>query len=794
MFDQKRDKKFVFPVLDITDIDSLRGEARRVLARTDGTVVLKGLIANVEVLRDRWGVPHIFAKNEEDLFFAQGFVTAQDRLWQMEVRRRMEWGRLAEAFGPGALALDIFVRTIGLKRRIREAFEALDPESQMAYSRYSEGVNAFIDSHTDRLPIEYSLTMLEPEPFDPYDLIGYGMAYNQAGFWPGIVLRARLLEHFGPERLKDIDPKDPADPLHIPVGLDYSWIGPEAVFGHYRFAGYTDQILETAYIGSNSWVVDSHLSKTGTPIHCTDPHMAVSNPSTWYEVHLSGGRYNAIGCTTPGTPGIVMGHNEHLAWGMTNASAHVQDVYVEKLDPHDKTAYIRNGTRELLEVEVHEIPIRGASEPHKLEVKLTCHGPIVYQSSDNKFGLSVAWTAHHARPQESTFAAALRYATASTVEEFQEILEEGWCAPALNFTFCDRSGRIRRVTAGRVPIRKTGDGLLPQPGWNSAYDWDGLTGPEEMPKELGKRNHVILSANERITTDTSPHVVSRDWDPGFRANRIRAFLAIRRKVGIEDMIRLQTDVESLPAREFVPYVLALREPPDDVRLAQKLLSEWNYRLDSHSAAAAVYEATLRRAVLLIFEDKFKRVDFAHWLEGSKGPWTSLLDLLAAPNEYWFSKFDSDNPVLGRDIALTRATEEAMQFLRKTLGSDIAQWRWGRLHTLYYRHSAARTPVLRELFDIGPFEMGGDIHTVNNTGYLMRFGFRQLACASYRHIVNMADFDTSLSVNHPGQSGQPESPHYKDLAELYCAGIYHPQLFTRRAVEGSAEARLELKTE
>lgn len=784
--------KVEFASLDLNDLESLRAEARRVLAETEGTFKLKGLQAGVEVVRDRWGVPHIFASTEEDLFFAQGFVVAQDRLWQLEVRRRMEWGRLAEAFGPGALAIDVFVRTIGLKRRAREAFESLDAGSQDAYRRYADGVNAFIEGSYDRLPIEYSLTMLEPEPFEPLDLIGFGMAYLQAGFWPGIVLRARLLDHFGTERLGDIDPKDPPDPLHVPEGMDYSWIGAEAIFGHYRLVGYTDQILHGAYIGSNSWVVDSYASKTGAPIHCTDPHLAVSAPSNWYEMHLCGGGYNVIGCTIPGTPGIVMGHNEHLAWGMTNASAHIQDVYVEELDPGDDSRYRRDGGYETAEVEVHEIPVRGAAEPHTLRVKLTRHGPIVYESPDGKYGLSVCWTAHHSGPAESTFAPAIRYGKAESVGKFQEIIESEWCSPALNFVFCDGDGRIRRVTAGRVPKRNAGDGLLPQPGWDPSYDWAGLTGAAEMPKELGKRNHVILSANERITTDTSPHVVSKDWDPGFRANRIRAFLAERRKLGVDDMVELQTDVKSLPASEFAGYVLALDPVSDSVSLAQNVLEEWDYRLDASSVAAAVYEVALRRAVFVIFEHKFRKVDFAHWLEGSKAPWISLLDVLAEPSEYWFSEFDPEDPSKGRDKALARAVEEAVEYLRRELGEDHAEWRWGRLHTVYYKHTASRTPVLRKLFDVGPFEMGGDIHTVNNTGFLMRFGFRQLACASYRHIVDMSDFDRSLSVHHPGQSGQPESPHYADLAEVYTQGRYHPQLFSRRAIEENGEARLELE--
>lgn len=786
------DWKPTFAELNLSDVESLRAEARRVLPQTSGTLKLKGLSKKVEVVRDKWGVPHVFASEEDDLFFAQGFVTAQDRLWQMELRRRLEGGRLAEAFGPAALAVDRYTRTIGLKRGSKEAFVRFDSHVRHAFEAYAAGVNAFVESHLDKLPIEYSIVRLDPEPFEPLDFIGFGMAYSQAGFWPSIVLRARPLEHFGPERLGDVDPRDPADRPHVPEGLDYSWIGPEAIFPHYRFVGYPEHLLADAYIGSNSWVVDSHVSKTGAPIHCTDPHLAVSHPSTWYEIHLCGGGYDVIGCSTPGTPGVVMGHNAHLAWGMTNASAHVQDVYVERLDPSDPTRYERANKWETLRIEHHDIVVRGSATPERLEVRITCHGPIVYESDDGRFGLSVAWNAHYAPPEESTFAAVLELARCRTVDEFQEVLESSWCAPALNFVFCDREGRIRRVTASRLPKRKRGDGSLPQPGWDPSYDWQGLTAPEEMPKELGKRNHVILSANERTTTDTSPHVVSRDWDPGFRANRIRAFLASRRKVDIEDMARLQTDVYSIPASEFVERIQALDSDSPAVRTAKELFSSWDFRLEAGSAAAALYESTLRQAVLAIFGPKFKKVDFASWLDGTRGPWISLLERLERPDEFWFSEFDESDPAAGRDKALVKAIEAAVAELEEKLGSDPSSWRWGALHTLYYNHSAARLPALRELFNRGPFEMGGDIHTVNNTGHILRLGYRQLACASYRHIVDMADFDRSLSVHHPGQSGQPESPHFDDLAELYVRGEYHPQLYSRKAVEGAAEARLVLE--
>lgn len=776
---------FTLTPLDPNDADALKAEARRVLALHDGAFPLTGLESKVEVIRDKWGVPHIYAETMADLFFAQGFVHAQDRFWQMEVRRRLESGRLAEAFGAGALEQDKFTRTIGLKRNVDEIYEQLTGDYRLAVDSYATGVNAWINAHTDKLPIEFSLSFHKPEPWKPTDVIGRGMAYNQAGIWPNKLIRARLLERLGRERAEQIDPLDPPIPFEIADGLDLSWIGKEAAFGHYRFFGYPDRVLHSSYIGSNSWTVDSMASATGAPLHCSDPHMAVGHPSNWYEIHLCGAGFDVIGGSAPGTPGVIIGHNPDVSWGLTNASANIQDVFVEEFRGGDPLQYRVGDSWVEAEIEAHSIPVRG-SDPVELEVHITRHGPVVYSSEDARYGLSVAWTGLMDDGPPSMFLPMLDLNRAKDVDEFHEIVK-GWNSPAMNFVFAGRDGRIRRISASRYPLRQKGTGVLPVPGWDKDYDWAGLAGPDAMPQEIGKRNHVILSANEKTTTDTSPVQTSSEWDPGFRANRIRAYLAERRKLTVDDMAELQCDVTSLPARELVPRFLALTPDSDEEQIAHDLLAGWDYKLAAESSAAAIYETALRRCFFLVFREKLGDDLFANYLENSRAPVIALLNLLNAPEPYWFG----DDPIAGRESMLRQALREGVAECTEKMGTDPAEWRWGRLHTMYLAHGASRSKALKELFNIGPFEMPGDIHTVNNTGASFRFGHRQVACASYRQIVDMADFDNSRMVHIQGQSGQPESPHFSDLALLYSRGEYHPMLFTRKAIESNEEARLYL---
>ncbi|HVN85376.1 MAG TPA: penicillin acylase family protein [Candidatus Binatia bacterium] len=803
--------------IDASDLEALRSEARRVLPQVAGEIRLRGIEQPIKVVRDRWGVPHVFAKSTRDLFFAQGFVHAQDRLWQMELRRRISSGRLAEVFGPGALKRDVFARTLGFQRGLAQEWDSYDEETRAIVEAYVAGVNAFVADHLDRLPIEFQLVGFAPEPWTFLDALTRAVAYNQGGIWPRKILRARLIARLGVERARQLMPTDPDVAIEVPDGLDYGWLGADAVADHLESLGYpadgelgarnldlapgapwlAGEAAGDAAVGSNNWAVDSFKALGGKPLLASDPHLGIAHPSHWYEMHLIGPTYdgkrfyNVAGCSTPGQPGIVIGRNARIAWGLTNASADIQDVYIEEFDPNDPLRYRTPAGWALADTGEEAFAVRGAREPERRTIRITRHGPIVHTSADRRLGLALRWTAYE---PGSVFMGVLRINRAANWEEFTGALRE-WAAPPMNFLYADVDGHIGHVAAGRYPIRRCGKGLVPVPGWTDDYEWDGFAPFEHCPQTLNASDHFIATANQRTTSASSPHPVSHEWDAGFRAARIKSRLHEQRRWSVGDMAELQSDVLSLPAQSIVPFVLGAVDGDGDdaAAIARELFGGWNFVLDRGSAAAALYEATLHRWFANVFRPRLGDL-FHHYVDQSSAVLLSAMRLLERPDAFWLAAaagIRSESAAELRDAVLRRCVREAVAELQQRFGEDVGAWRWGRLHTIYFAHGAARTPALKRLFNVGPFEMPGDGFTPNNTGQNFRFSYRQVALASYRQIVDLGNPDASLAIHPIGQSGQPESPHYSDLAPLWARGEYHPMLFTRGAIEAVAEATVML---
>jgi penicillin G amidase len=810
--------------VNVSDLDALRAEARRVLPQVEGNIRLAGLQRQVTIVRDPWGVPHVYADTLPDLFFGQGFVHAQDRLWQMELHRRISSGRLAEVFGAGALHRDIFSRTLCLQRGLAEEWETYDAETQSIITSYVAGVNAFIADHLQSLPLEFQLVGFEPAPWTPLDVLTRAVAYNQGGIWPRKVLRARLVARFGPEAARQLMPTDPDVPIEVPPGVDYSWLTGAAVADHLASLGYPEdaalqrrgldlapgvrwfggaaEAAGDSAVGSNNWAVDGFKAAGGAPLLASDPHLGIAHPSLWYEMHLSGpgggrsGAFNVIGCSTPGQPGIVIGHNARIAWGLTNASADIQDIYIEEMDRADATRY-RTPAGWTAATAVEEVfQVRGEEQPHRHTVCITRHGPILHRSPDGRFGLALRWTAYEPGSQFTQMLAVNR---ACNWQEFTAALRS-WSAPPMNFLYADVDGNIGHVAAGFYPLRRRGSGLLPVPGWVDDYEWDGFAPFEHCPQTFNSPEHFIATANQRTTSAGSPHVVSHEWDAGFRAARIKSRLHARRRWTVADMAALQSDVTSLPARVVTPFLLrALADSEDrDLAHAAAMLRTWDGELAVDSPAAALYEVSLHRLFANLFRPRLGEDLFPSYIDQSSAVLLATIHLLERPDGDWFAPAahvedgDGADVTALRDRVLRRSVGEAWRELRERLGEDPGTWRWGRLHTVYFVHGAARTPELKKLFNVGPFEMPGDGFTPNNTGQNFRFSYRQVVTASYRQVVDLGDPDASLSIHTVGQSGQPESPHYADFAPLWARGEYHPMLFTRVAIDAAAKGTLILQ--
>jgi penicillin amidase len=792
---------------------------RRSLSRTSGTLVLPGLDHAVQVLRDRWGVPHIYARSNADLFMAQGYVHAQDRLWQMELQRRTGYGQLAEIFGAVAVDSDRFLRIMGFGRVARREAELLAGETRVAIDAYVRGINASIAQQAGRLPIEFTILRLRPRPWEPADVLVFGkiMALNLSENWTDEILRARIVAAVGAERATALEPNYPDEhPLIVPHGVQYRPdIGADALRGAAAAAPFVGEI--GAGQGSNSWVVGGMRSFSGKPLLANDPHLALRAPSLWYENHLSGGDYHVTGASIPGSPGVIIGHNERIAWGMTNGMTDVQDLYIEKFDPADPTRYEFQGQWLRAEVVREEIAVRGRREPVVEEVRVTRHGPVItplIPTSDQRPttdpSLSNDGGRREAGPSSQPEALALRWTAleptrtttsilalnrATDWDSFRAALAD-WTAPAQNFVYADVEGHIGYALGGDIPIRAKGDGRLPVPGWMGEYEWTGIIPHAELPHTLDPDVGFIATANNRIAGDDYPYPLLAEWLSGYRVARIRELIEQTARHDASSFARIQGDQLSLPGLELV--ALAGRLPATSVTAqhAREALAAWDGELTAESVGGTIY-ARLRANLLAV-----AHADIAEPLRMIAG----LGALASLPSEEYsirslpqllrrLAKRDDAWLPDGRpwDDLLSAVWETTVGELRAEYGDDVRLWIYGRDHTLTFRHPLGVVPALAKLLNRGPFPTGGDIDTVR-MGYLPRVfaGPPFYVAPSYRQICDTADWDRSQSIHPPGQSGQPASRHYADLLQPWLRMQYHPMLWSRARVEAAAVERMTLE--
>jgi penicillin amidase len=797
---------------------------RRSLPHTSGALALPGLESPVQVLRDRWGVPHIYARSNTDLFMAQGYVHAQDRLWQMELHRRTGHGQLAEIFGPIALESDRFLRIMGFGRVARHEAELLTGAAHEAIEAYVRGVNAYISQYAGRLPIEFTILRLRPRPWQPADVLVWGkmMALTLSRNWTDELLRARIVAAVGAERAAALEPGyDGAHPLIIPPGMHYRPdIGTDALRGAAaaeKFVGKFGGVQ-----GSNSWVVGGGRAASGMPLLANDPHLELPLPSLWYENHLSGGDYHVTGVSIPGAPGVIIGHNERIAWGVTNAMTDVQDLYVERFDPQDPARYEFQGQWERAEVVREEIVVRGRSEPFVEEVRITRHGPVISPlvpttdhrppTTDHRKEREVSDLSSVVGRQSSAEALALRWTAlgpgrifdsvlalnqASNWDSFRAALAD-WTVPAQNFVYADVEGHIGYALGGDIPIRAQGDGRVPVPGWTGEYEWTGIIPPAELPHLLDPEAGFVATANNRIVDDQYPYPLPAEWLSGYRANRISELVEQTQHHDIASFAHIQGDLHSQPGLELA--ALADRLPATSVAAqhARDTLAAWDGELTAESIGGTIY-ARLREKLLagalaeiagplgtvagLGAFALLPSADYEHRVL------PQLLRHAAAREDSWLPD--------GRtwDAVLAEAWEASVAELRAEYGDDVRLWIYGRKHVVSLRHPLDAVPTLAKLLDRGPFPTGGDSDTLR-MGYLPRItaGPPFYIASSYRQICDTADWDRSQSIHPPGQSGQPASHHYADLLQHWLRMEYHPMLWSRARVEAAAVERLTLEPE
>ncbi|MGX1792181.1 penicillin acylase family protein [Microbacterium sp. NPDC055312] len=832
---------------------------QRSFPQTSGELSLKGLDKSVTVQRDDRGIPTITASTSEDLLFAQGFVHAQDRFFEMDFRRHVTSGRVAEMFGASQVGTDKFLRTLGWRAIAEQEVEALDETTRGYYQAYADGVNAYLASRSGaELSLEYAVLGMqnpdyEPEPWEPADSVAWlkAMAWdlrtNIEDETDRALLAAQLAEAGetteqtgdlvqrlypaypfakNPVIVPEISPVDPVATDAAPAS--YSGGGEAEITDALRTVEWreADSVIEAASmllggagegIGSNSWVVSGDLTESGMPLLANDPHLGAALPSVWYQVQLKCRKvseacpFDVGGFSFSGMPGVVIGHNAKIAWGFTNLTTDVADLYVEKLDGD---SYWRDGALAPLEVEEDVIKVAGGDDV-PLTIRRTAHGPIISGLTDDftaiaddpvvsvgdqplalegapeipagDTAVSLRWTA---LDPGTTSSALFAMNMAEDFEGFRRAASL-FDVPAQNLIYADLEGNIGYQAPGRLPIRGTGDGTLPQPGWDSSYDWQGFIPFDELPVSYNPPEGYIVTANNAIVSDDYAYFLSKDWDYGYRAARI-AHLIERRAAAApltaQDMREIQMDEEMWIGKQLVAAMDGVTVTRKGPKAALELLRTWDAQNAPASPAAAYANALWSNLVRNVFIDR----EVSMPVNDQGRLFTVVGQMLEDENDpLW------QNERVGvddRESMLALSADQAYDELAGLQGEDVTAWRWGDLHALSLTHATLGTSgiaPIEMLFNRGPYPVGGGSSVVNATGWRLGESYATVTVPSMRMVIDLDDFDASTWNHLTGASGHAFNPHYTDQTGDWAKGEQKPWAFTTKAVAKAAVDRLEL---
>lgn len=825
--------------------------------QTNGEIKLTGLNQPVEIYRDAMGIPQIYAATLHDLFYAQGYVHAQERFWQMDFWRHIGSGSLSEMFGESQLDTDAFLRTLGWRQLAEEEYASLTEESRAILTAYSEGVNAYLkDHHGSELSLEYTiLKILAPdyqiEPWTPIHTLTWAkaMAWDLRGNMEEEIQRAILLRTLTPEQVDFLFPPYPKDhPLIVPeiggtpLGMandsglipgkerpdKISSLGTlatisrtyplplEAVSQHIEEL---NSLLGSGQgLGSNSWVVSGSRTTTGKPILANDPHLGIQMPSIWFQIGLhchpktSECPYEVSGFSFAGVPGVVIGHNDRIAWGFTNVGPDVIDLYIEKVNPQNPNQYEVNGKWVDFETRQEILHIAGG-KTKTITVRISRHGPIISDTYGplkdtvdakdktaqpfrqkagiplpDQYAIAMRWTALQ---QSAVFEAIWGFDKAQSWADFRQAAK-GFAVPAQNLVYADVDGNIGYQMPGLVPIRKNGDGRLPVPGWNDDYEWTGYIPFEDLPYSLNPPSGYIVTANNRVSPWDYPYWITYDWDYGFRAQRIVSMIEQNtQKLDLTAIQKMQGDDYDASAALIVPFLLQIPLGDAHLEMVRNILMDWDYQAKADSAPAALYEVFWSHVLQDTFADNLPK-EYAP--EGGDRWFEVMRSLIQQENSFWWDDATTSNQVESREDILKRAFAEAVRELEKKQGNNPAKWKWGAFHTATFRNQSlgeSGIAPLESLFNRGPFETSGGSSIVNATGWDSKESFEVTWLPSMRMILDLSNLDASLTVHTTGESGHAYHEHYIDMADLWRNIQYYPMWWDKESVVSHAKEYLRL---
>lgn len=748
----------------------------------DGELSLSVLDEDVTVTRDDKGIPHIFAKTDADLYRAQGYVQAQDRLFQMDLARRQASGRLSEIIGETTIDTDKHFRTFSLREAAEKSLSIYDTESRQVLEWFADGVNAFITQAKKNNTVSYEFALLgyEPEEWSVVDslTIGKYMAYDLGGNWNTLAFRHWALQNFGEDKAKELFIKYPENASSI---IKANKENPVAVAGQFK-----TELLPNEFNGSNNWVVSGKRTKNGTPILADDPHLGLSTPSIWYQMHLQSPEQNVSGVIFAGVPGIILGHNDNIAWGVTNVGPDVQDLYIEIPNTNNPTQFRYDGKWEQAEVRNEPIKVKDG-ETVDFNVVVTRHGPIVtdlaFKDTEPTAQFSMQWTALQPTTE---LRAVLGFSKSKSWREFEKALED-FKAPAQNFVFASKDGTIAYKANGQIPIRKQGDGQLPVPGDSSDYEWEGFIPWDELPTVVNPDEGFIATANNEVIGEEYPYHITDFWAQPYRFERIKEVLAANDSLTVEDIMNLQMDQHNLYAREFLPYLLtSIKTQDQDEKYKDviTLLENWDMVDAKDSGAPLVFHILMEKLQEVLFKDQMPE-DMYELMYGKFNITDQLLrTAYGGKNSIWMDEQG------GVDATVYKALERTVAQLEDQFGKSVSKWKWGNFHQLIFDHTLGKaSPILAAYFNAKKVPIGGSMVTVqaadNDLAGNVNHG------ASWRFVVDVGDLSSAYHIVGPGQSGHVKSAWYQDQVMDWANGDYHQTFVRKEDIKGKT-LRLKAK--
>ncbi len=773
------------------------GWLRATVPSYKGDVTVKGITGNVKIIRDSFGMPHIYAENDNDAYFALGYCMAQDRLFQMDMLRRAIRGRLSEILGKDMVGVDKLFRTITAVKPVDELYKDYPPEIIDAFTAFAAGVNYYLETRTGPLPVEFALLGYKPEPWVPSDsgAVYYYMSWDLNSSFDIEPLFDMITKKVGKDEAAELFTGYPSGYPTIMSGTEP--LASVNVEGYLAALTRAREVLGTEGGGaSNNWVVSGKKSETGKPILATDMHLNHSLPGIWYEAHLSTPSMNVSGVTAPGIPFIIVGATDHVAWGFTNVMADDSDYYLEKINPENEDQYQYQGKWEDMTTRKEVIKVKGSRDVNYM-VRLTRHGPVVddidkYEAPQG-YALAMRWTA----PELDTVPKALyRFNRAKTIDDMEAGIEYFKC-PGQNIVYADDQGNIGYWASVGIPIREGFSGMELLPGWEGKYEWKGFVPTDMQPHLRNPERGWIASANNKHIGPEYPYVISNYYAMPDRYVRITEMLTEKDKLSVADFERMHADFLVVLAREWVPVFvehLSDKKLSENEAAALEILKGWDYVAAPESNASTIFHSVVQEMIKNVYKKRLGGEFYDRYLGDHYLVFDSLREMMKKGDSVWFDNPDTKD-VEDMDSVITKSFKDGVAYLEEEMGRNPNRWTWGKLHTLTLYHAFGKSsPILGFFLNRGPYPMGGSIATVNPMPYHLNDPWGVYHGASERCIFDLSNMANSLRVIPAGISGNFMSPHYDDQIDLWRTVTYRPFAINPEGVDADAHDVLTMKPE